>query len=111
LLHTILEELDGLLARGIEYVYFIDEIFLPNRPPLEALIPRKVKFGVQTRIDLWSMEMIELLGRAGCASVDAGVECITEEGRALPIPRRSGPPHFALRHPDPEELAGRVGPQ
>jgi B12-binding domain/radical SAM domain protein of rhizo-twelve system len=82
-LEAILEELDGLLAAGAEYVYFIDEIFLPNRPLLEALVPRKLKFGVQTRIDLWSHEMLELLGRAGCVSVEAGVESITEEGRAL----------------------------
>jgi B12-binding domain/radical SAM domain protein of rhizo-twelve system len=82
-LETILEELDGLCARGIEYVYFIDEIFLPDRALLEALIGRRVKFGVQTRIDLWKPEMLELLGRAGCVSIEAGVESITEEGRDL----------------------------
>jgi B12-binding domain/radical SAM domain protein of rhizo-twelve system len=82
-LETILEELDGLLGNGVEYVYFIDEIFLPNKPLLEALVPRRIKFGVQTRIDLWSPEMLELLARAGCVSVEAGVESITEEGRAL----------------------------
>ncbi len=32
----ILEELDGLIAQGVEYVYFIDEIFLPNKELLEA---------------------------------------------------------------------------
>ncbi len=78
----MLEELDGLLAAGAEYIYFIDEIFLPNRQLLEALVPRRLKFGMQTRIDLWSAEMLELLGRAGCVSVEAGVESLTEEGRA-----------------------------
>jgi anaerobic magnesium-protoporphyrin IX monomethyl ester cyclase len=82
-LEVILEELDGLIAHGIEYVYFIDEIFLPNRGLLEALVERDVKFGVQMRIDLWSPEMLELLGRAGCVSIEAGVESITEEGRRL----------------------------
>ncbi|MGE5646651.1 MAG: TIGR04295 family B12-binding domain-containing radical SAM protein [Acidobacteriota bacterium] len=82
-LDAILEELDGLLARGVEYVYFIDEIFLPDRALLEAVAGRRVKFGVQTRIDLWNAEMIELLGRAGCVSIEAGVESISEEGRAL----------------------------
>jgi anaerobic magnesium-protoporphyrin IX monomethyl ester cyclase len=38
-------------------------------------------FGVQTRIDLWKPEMIELLGRAGCVSIEAGVESLTPEGR------------------------------
>jgi B12-binding domain/radical SAM domain protein of rhizo-twelve system len=40
-----------------------------------------VKFGVQTRIDLWKPAMLELLGRAGCVSVEAGVESLTPEGR------------------------------
>ncbi len=82
-LEAVVSEIDGLLSAGVEYIYFIDEIFLPNRPLLEELVPRRVKFGVQTRIDLWSPETLELLGRAGCVSVEAGVESITEEGRAL----------------------------
>ena len=80
---TILAELDGLRAQGIEYVYFIDEIFLPQRELLEALVGRGVKFGIQTRIDLWAPAMLELLGRAGCVSIEAGVESITVEGRNL----------------------------
>jgi len=80
-LPVILEELDGLIAQGIDYVYFIDEIFLPNRPLLEALVERDVRFGIQTRIDLWKPDMLELLGRAGCVSIEAGVESLSEEGR------------------------------
>jgi len=81
-LATIVEELDGLIAQGVEYVYFIDEIFLPNRGLLEAIASRGIHIGIQTRIDLWSREMLDLLGRAGCVSIEAGVESITEEGRA-----------------------------
>jgi anaerobic magnesium-protoporphyrin IX monomethyl ester cyclase len=80
---TILEELDALLAQGVRYVYFIDEIFLPNKPLLEAFAERRFAFGIQTRIDLWSHDLIELLGRAGCVSIEAGVESITVEGRNL----------------------------
>lgn len=80
-LGTLLAELDGLIGQGVRYVYFIDEIFLPWRELLEALVARDIKFGVQTRIDLWKPEMIELLGRAGCVSIEAGVESLTEEGR------------------------------
>ncbi|MBW4648537.1 MAG: TIGR04295 family B12-binding domain-containing radical SAM protein [Kastovskya adunca ATA6-11-RM4] len=82
-LAVILEELDGLIAQGVEYVYFIDEIFLPNRSLLEALVERPVKFGIQTRIDLWTRSLLELLGRAGCVSIEAGVESISEQGRQL----------------------------
>ena len=82
-LPVILEELDALRAEGIEYVYFIDEIFLPSRELLESLIDRGITFGIQTRIDLWTPAMLELLGRAGCVSIEAGVESVTIEGRNL----------------------------
>lgn len=78
----LLEEIDRLLDQGVTYLYFIDEIFLPQKPLLRALAERDVSFGVQTRIDLWSEPMLELLGHAGCVSIEAGVESLTEEGRA-----------------------------
>ena len=80
-LATILEELDGLIADGVGYVYFIDEIFLPWRDLLEALAARSIAFGVQTRIDLWRDDMLDLLGTAGCVSIEAGVESLSPEGR------------------------------
>jgi anaerobic magnesium-protoporphyrin IX monomethyl ester cyclase len=80
-LPVVLEEIDRLIAQGVEYIYFIDEIFLPNRALLEALVGRNVRFGVQTRIDLWKFDMLDLLGRAGCVSIEAGVESLTPEGR------------------------------
>jgi B12-binding domain/radical SAM domain protein of rhizo-twelve system len=79
---VILQEIDKLRDHGVEYVYFIDEIFLPNAELLNALVERGLKFGVQTRIDLWKPEMLALLGRAGCVSIEAGIESLTPEGRA-----------------------------
>ncbi|WP_431856505.1 TIGR04295 family B12-binding domain-containing radical SAM protein [Azospirillum sp.] len=79
---VLVEELDGLVAQGVEYIYFIDEIFLPNEPLLQALAERPVTFGIQTRLDLWKPPMIELLGKAGCVSIEAGVESLSVEGRA-----------------------------
>jgi len=81
-LMPLLAEIDGLIAQGVEYVYFIDEIFLPQRPLLEALVGRRIEFGIQTRIDLWKPDMLALLGAAGCVSIEAGVESLTEDGRA-----------------------------
>jgi B12-binding domain/radical SAM domain protein of rhizo-twelve system len=78
----LLAEIDRLISQGVGYIYFVDEIFLPQRPLLLALQDRNVKFGVQTRIDLWKPEMITLLGEAGCVSIEAGVESLTPEGRA-----------------------------
>lgn len=80
-LEVVLDELDGLIADGVRYVYFIDEIFLPDRELLEAVVARDIEFGVQLRIDNWSREMLALLGRAGCVSIEAGVESITPSGR------------------------------
>ncbi len=80
---VIAEELDGLIEAGVEYVYFIDEIFLPYAAVLEMIAERRIKFGIQTRIDLWNHDMIDLLGSAGCVSIEAGVESITEVGRDL----------------------------
>ncbi len=80
-LATILDELDGLIAAGVTYVYFIDEIFLPWRELLEELATRPVEFGVQTRIDLWRPDMLDLLGRAGCVSIEAGVESLNADER------------------------------
>jgi anaerobic magnesium-protoporphyrin IX monomethyl ester cyclase len=79
---VMLNEIDALRRQGVEYIYFIDEIFLPNAELLQGLADRNLKFGVQTRIDLWKPDMLALLGRAGCVSIEAGVESLTPEGRA-----------------------------
>lgn len=78
---AVLDEVYALQDQGVEYIYFIDEIFLPNEQLLGGLIGRGLKFGVQTRIDLWKPDMLALLGRAGCVSAECGVESLTAEGR------------------------------
>jgi B12-binding domain/radical SAM domain protein of rhizo-twelve system len=81
---AVLQEVDTLMARGVSYIYFIDEIFGVGknvRRLLEGLSERPVKIGLQTRIDLWDEESLDLLGRAGCISMECGVESITHEGR------------------------------
>ena len=81
-LPALLEEIDALREQGVSYLYFIDEIFLPQPALLEALAQRNLQFGVQTRIDLWKPSLLDLLGRAGCVSIEAGVESLTDTGRA-----------------------------
>lgn len=81
---AVLQEVDTLIARGVEYIYFIDEIFGVGknvRRLLEGIAERPVKIGFQTRIDLWNEESLDLLGRAHCISMECGVESITHEGR------------------------------
>jgi len=81
-LPLVLDEIDGLIAQGVTYVYFVDEIFLPQKALLEALVARDIRFGIQTRIDLWKPDLLDLLGAAGCVSIEAGIESLTEAGRA-----------------------------
>jgi len=80
---VVLAELDDLIAKGVGYVYFVDEIFLPNRELLEEVAQRGIRFGIQTRIDLWKPELLDLLGHAGCVSIEAGIESISDLGRRL----------------------------
>jgi anaerobic magnesium-protoporphyrin IX monomethyl ester cyclase len=81
---AVITEIDRLIARGVNYVYFIDEIFGVGknvRRLLEAIAERPISIGFQSRIDLWNEETLDLLGRAHCISMECGIESITEEGR------------------------------
>ena len=81
---AVLHEVDHLVARGVTYIYFIDEIFGVGRNVhalLDQLSQRDVTIGLQTRIDLWDEDSLDLLGRAHCISMECGIESITDEGR------------------------------
>lgn len=83
-LQAVLAEIDQLLSRGVDYIYFIDEIFGVGkqvRTLLEEIARRPLSIGFQSRIDLWDEESLELLGRARCVSFECGIEAISEEGR------------------------------
>ncbi len=83
-LQAVVAEIDQLIARGVDYIYFIDEIFGVGkqvRALLEEIAKRPVSIGFQTRIDLWDEESIDLLARAHCVSFECGIESITDAGR------------------------------
>jgi B12-binding domain/radical SAM domain protein of rhizo-twelve system len=83
-LSAVLPEIDSLISRGVDYIYFIDEIFGVGknvRLLLEELANRPIAIGFQTRIDLWDEDSLELLRRAHCVSFECGIESVTEEGR------------------------------
>jgi B12-binding domain/radical SAM domain protein of rhizo-twelve system len=80
----VLLEVDRLIARGVDYIYFIDEIFGVGKNVLrllEEISARDVRIGFQTRIDLWDEEKLDLLGRAHTISIECGIESITDTGR------------------------------
>ena len=81
---AVLAEIDALIARGVDYIYFIDEIFGVGRNVrelLEGIAQRPISIGFQTRVDLWQEDSLDLLGRAHCISMECGIESITEQGR------------------------------
>ena len=83
-LEAVLQEVDTLISRGVDYVYWIDEIFGVGksvRELLRELSTRKITIGLQTRIDLWDEESLDLLGDAHCISMECGIESITAAGR------------------------------
>ena len=81
---AVLLEIDRLIARGVDYIYFIDEIFGVGKNVLrllEGIAKRPVRIGFQTRIDLWDEDKLDLLGRAHTISIECGIESITDAGR------------------------------
>ncbi len=83
-LSAVLDEVDQLIARGVDYIYFIDEIFGVGKQVrllLEQIALRNVAIGFQSRIDLWDEASLALLGRAHCVSFECGIESISKEGR------------------------------
>jgi len=83
-LDAVLREVDALIARGVDYIYWIDEIFGVGRTVrelLRELARRPITIGLQTRIDLWDEESLDLLGAAHCISMECGIESITDAGR------------------------------
>jgi len=80
----VLAEVDTLIGRGVNYIYWIDEIFGVGKNVLrllEELRHRPVSIGLQTRIDLWDETTLDLLGEAHCISMECGIESITDAGR------------------------------
>ena len=73
-MEVLLREVDAHLANGVQYVYFVDEAFAPDRRLLLALRDRQVAFGARVRLDEWTEESLDLLGCAGCVSIEAAIE-------------------------------------
>ena len=83
-LDAVVCEVDTLTARGVDYIYWIDEIFGVGkgvRQLLQELSLRPVTIGLQTRIDLWDEESLDMLGAAHCISMECGIESVTDAGR------------------------------
>ncbi|MCU1296249.1 MAG: Fe-S protein radical family [Acidobacteriaceae bacterium] len=81
---AVLAEVDRLIARGVNYIYWIDEIFGVGKNVqrlLRELSHLPITIGLQTRIDLWDEQTLDLLADAHCISMECGIESITDKGR------------------------------
>jgi anaerobic magnesium-protoporphyrin IX monomethyl ester cyclase len=73
----VVAEMRRLRELGIDYVYFIDEVFgLPAAEPLLRALEAEpvLPFGCQTRLDLWDEARLDRLVAAGCISLEFGLE-------------------------------------
>ncbi|MCL5025363.1 MAG: radical SAM protein, partial [Chloroflexi bacterium] len=76
-LEKIAAEMETLKRRGVQYVYFVDEMFGlgVSRQVLRGIAERPLfRFGIQSRLDTWNEEGLDLLARAGCIAVEFGLE-------------------------------------
>lgn len=79
----VLEELDRLVSeQGVNHVNFEDDIFPPTLRYLEelceALIPRRITWSCNARVDGLRREHFELMAASGCLKIDFGVESGSE---------------------------------
>ncbi|MCB9897441.1 MAG: B12-binding domain-containing radical SAM protein [Planctomycetes bacterium] len=79
----VLAEIDELAGRwGINHLNFEDDIFPPTLRYLEelceALIPRKLTWSCNARVDGLRREHFELMAASGCLKIDFGVESGSE---------------------------------
>ncbi|MET7712368.1 radical SAM protein [Streptomyces sp. NPDC005407] len=81
-LPNLKDELLDLVARGIDYVFFIDETFnVPGHALdelLELLAGLPLSFGFQGRADLMSPVMCDALAAAGCVYAELGVDVVSD---------------------------------
>ncbi|MBL8911296.1 MAG: radical SAM protein [Archangium sp.] len=83
---NVVDELQHLIERyGVQSVLFRDPTFtldLDRAADICRLILErglKLEFGIETRLDRMESGLIELLGRAGCTSVEFGVDPLEQE--------------------------------
>lgn len=79
---AVLRELHHLKSRGVDYIYFIDELFgLGATDRLLEILAQEpvIPFGCETRLDLWDEARLDLLAAAGCISLEFGLESPFQE--------------------------------
>ncbi|MBD3379377.1 MAG: radical SAM protein [Candidatus Omnitrophica bacterium] len=84
---NVIEELEQIVARGGEYVFFRDETFTANRKHFTEIcetmisrgISKKISWGCTTHCSTVNRDVLGLMKRAGCVSVEYGIESGNDE--------------------------------
>lgn len=81
-LSSIEDELYDSHCNGINYIFFIDEIFNFEDEVfyniLKLIRKYDIKFGCQVRPDLLTKEIIDRLKESGCVYLECGIDCIDQ---------------------------------
>jgi anaerobic magnesium-protoporphyrin IX monomethyl ester cyclase len=82
---SIMREIHGLREKGLHFIHFSDDTFGSNRQRLaelcEALIDhgQGVQWGCETHVGLIDQRTVALMRRAGCHSIEIGIESGSDE--------------------------------
>jgi len=77
---SVVDEMEFLVRRGVNFIYFEDDNFTFNKKHVEEIceeiVKRKVdiKWGVQSRVDTLDYNLLKLMRRAGCSLICFGIE-------------------------------------
>lgn len=78
---SVLNEINQLKKQGVQHIYFIDELFnydsIELRQFLSELKNLKIKWSCQCRPDIMNMELLTQMKKAGCESIEYGLETLS----------------------------------
>ena len=76
-------ELEKLRQQGVDYIYFIDELFAIDRlwtkKVCEIVTEKGIKWGCQTRPHLMNKEKIKFYAQHNCARIEMGLETVNTD--------------------------------
>jgi anaerobic magnesium-protoporphyrin IX monomethyl ester cyclase len=79
----VIAEIRQLRQSGIEYVYFIDELFNKPTPQFYELLRQMkkldIRFGCESRPDVMTKQTLRLMKQAGCEMVEYGIESLNNQ--------------------------------
>jgi radical SAM superfamily enzyme YgiQ (UPF0313 family) len=82
---NVVDEIEFLFSKGVNMVYFLDDLFLGNKKRVKnickEIMSRKidVRWSAQARVDCVDEDTLRIMKKAGCSTLCFGVESGSEE--------------------------------